>query len=234
LLWFLRPAARDRVSLGLYYEAGRAEHGLSARRILDTDPMPGENVVSDNERRPVGRLAAAASLRAGAALAGLCLSTVTVVLLYGTQPQSPRDFLDRLTLLLDPAAYGANLRSGESLHLRAARARAARAGSTAEALEWAAARAYARAAASAGESSEELEANDGLADALLILGHDYFARGRGGLFRLGRDRDELRVAEDIAACFIALSPTRRRKELDAFVQQLEEDLERPVAGRCPT
>jgi hypothetical protein len=196
--------------------------------------MPGESEAPDNKQRPAGRSPKAASLRAGAAVAGLCLSTVAVLLVYGTQPQSPRDFLDRLTLLVDSEAYGANLRSGESLHLRAARARAARADSTAEALEWEAARAYARAAASASGPAEELSANDGLAGALLVLGHDYLARARGGLFGLGRDRDELSVAEDIAACFVALSPTRRRNELNAFLQQLEEELERPVAGRCPT
>lgn len=195
--------------------------------------MPGERSASDIQRHPPGRSPKTASLGAGAALTGLCLLTFVVLLIYGTQPQNPRDLLDRLTLLVDSEAYGANLRSGESLHIRAARARAARADSTAEALEWEAARAYARASASASGPGEELAANDGLADALLVLGHDYFARGRRGLFGLGRGRDDLRVAEDIAACFVALSPTRRRKELNAFLQQLEEELERPVAGRCP-
>jgi len=173
-------------------------------------------------------------VRAGAALAGLCLSTLAVLLVYATQPQSPRDVLDRLTLLVDAEAYGANLRIGESLHSQAARARAARTDGRAEALEWEAARAYARAAASASGPAEELAGNDGLADALLVLGHEYLQRGRGGPFGLGRDRAELRVAEDIAACFVALSPTRRRKELNAFVEQMEEELERTVQGRCPT
>ncbi|MGD8699876.1 MAG: hypothetical protein PVJ43_11330 [Gemmatimonadales bacterium] len=175
----------------------------------------------------------AASLRAGVALAGLCFLTLLVLFAYATQPQSPRDFLDRLTLLVNREAYGASLRTGESLHRQATRARAARADSLAEVLEWEAARAYARAAASAGESSRELAANDGLADALLILGDDYLARGQGRLFGLGRDRDDLRVAEDIGACFVGLAPTRRRKELDAFLERLEEELERPLAGRCP-
>jgi hypothetical protein len=196
--------------------------------------MHGDSVTSDKKRRPVGRLAEAANLRAGAALSGLCFLTVMVLLVYATQPQSPRDFLDRLTLLVDSEAYGPNVRSGESLHSRAVRARAVRADSMAEALEWEAVRAYGRAAASAPGPAEELAANDGLADALLILGREYLVRGRGGPFGLGRDRAELRVAEDIATCFVALSPTRRRKELDAFVQQLEEELERTVAGRCPT
>ncbi len=196
--------------------------------------MPGQSAAPHNEQRPPAGSPKTASLGGGAAMAGLCLLTVTVLLAYGTQPQNPRDFLDRLTLLVDSEVYGANLRRGESLHLRAARARAARADSAAEALEWEAARSYARAAASAAESSEELAANDGLADALLVLGHEYLARGRGGLFGMGRDRDELRVAEDIAACFVALSPTRRRKELNEFLQRLEEELERSVAGRCPT
>lgn len=160
--------------------------------------------------------------------------TLAVVLVYVTQPQSPRDLADRLHLMLDSEAYGANLRRGESLHLSAVRARAAGADSVAGALEWAAAGAFATAAAAAAGPREELAANDGLADVLLVLGHDYLARGRGGPFGWGQDRDALAMAENIAACAVALSPTRRRKELDVFVQQLEEELERPVAGRCPT
>ena len=196
--------------------------------------MAGRSVEPDNERRSTDRRARAASVRTGAAVAGLCLSTLAVLLVYATQPQSPREFLDRLTLLVDAEAYGANLRIGESLHSQAARARAARTDGWAEALEWEAARAYARAAASASSPGEELAANDGLADALLVLGHEYLQRGRGGLFGLGRDRAELRVAEDVAACIVALSPTRRRKELNAFLEQMEEELGRAVQGRCPT
>lgn len=195
--------------------------------------MYGESVASESERRTASRYIDAASLRAGVALVGLCFLTLLVLFAYATQPQSPGDLLDRLTLLVDPEAYGASLRRGESLHRQAARARAARADSVAEVLEWEAARAYVRAAASAGESSRELAANDGLADALLVLGDDYLARGRGRLFGLGRDRDDLRVAEDIGACFVGLAPTRRRKELDAFLERLEAELERPLAGRCP-
>ncbi len=195
--------------------------------------MPGESGAPDNEQRLADRYSRAAGVRTVAALAGLCLSTLAVLLVYSTQPQSPIDLMDRLTLLVDAEAYGANLRSGESLHSQAARARAVRADSTAEALEWESARAYARAAASASSPAEELAANDGLADALLVLGHEHLQRGRGGPFGLGRDRAELRMAEDIAACFVALSPTRRRKELNAFLEQMEEELERTVQGRCP-
>lgn len=195
--------------------------------------MSGDSVAAANEGRRPWRSAPVARLRAVVITASLPLATLMVVLMYITQPQSPRDFVDQITLLLDSDAYGANLRSAESLHLRAGRARAARADSVAEALEWAAVRAFAVAAAAAAGPREELAANDGLAAGLLILGHDYLGRGRGGLMGLGRDREELRVAEDIAACAVALSPTRRRRELDAFVLQLEEELERPIAGRCP-
>lgn len=195
--------------------------------------MTAESVTAADERRLSGRSAVAARLRAVAVTASLPLATVAVVLIYFTQPQSPRDLVDRITLLLDSDAYGANLRSAESLHLRASRARAARADSVAEALEWEAIRAFAIAASAAAGPGEELVANDGLAMGLLILGHEYLRRGRGGLMGLGRDREELRMAEDVAACAVVLSPTRRRRELDVFVEQLEEELERPIAGRCP-
>ncbi|MGD8866866.1 MAG: hypothetical protein PVI01_04535 [Gemmatimonadales bacterium] len=196
--------------------------------------ISGESSTPDGGRRPSGRSATASRLRDVAVTASLALVTLAVVLVYVTQPQSPTDLADRLVLMLDSEAYGANLRRGESLHLRAARARGAGVDSTAEASEWGAARAFAAAAAAAAGPSEELAANDGLADVLLVLGHDYLARGRGGLFGWGQDRDVLAMAESVAACAVTLSPTRRRRELDAFVQQLEEELERPIAGRCPT
>lgn len=195
--------------------------------------MSGESSTPGSGRGSA-RPAAGARLRDVAVTASLPLVTLAVVLVYVTQPQSPRDLADRLALMLDPEAYAANLRKGESLHLRAVRALTAGADSTAETLEWGAARAFATAAAAAAGPGEELAANDRLADVLLALGHDYLARGRGGLFGWGQDRDVLATAEGIAACAVTLSPTRRRRELDAFVQQLEEELERPIAGRCPT
>jgi hypothetical protein len=161
------------------------------------------------------------------------LLTLAVVLTYVTEPQTPRDFLDRLALLVDGDAYGPNLRAAELARSRAARARNAGSDSVADGLEWEAARAYARAAASAPGSREELAANDGLADVYLALGHGYLARGRGGLLGVGRDEEELAVAERIGACAIGLAPTRRRGELNAFLEELEEELERPISGRCP-
>lgn len=180
------------------------------------------------------RLRPGSRLRGQAAVAGVIVGTVVVGLIYAVEPQSPRNFLDRLILLVDADAYGANRRGGELLRLHAERARSAGADSLALAIEWAAARAYARAAASAADPRQELSANDGLADVYLHLGHVYLARGRGGPLGLGRDAGELSVAENIAACVVSLAPTRRRGELNAYLEQLEEVLKRPAAGRCPT
>jgi hypothetical protein len=184
----------------------------------------------------VGREKSAAvtgALRGQIAPLGAALLTLAVVLTYVVEPQTPRDFLDRLALLVDGDAYGPNLRGGELARSRAARARSAGSDSVAEGFEWEAARAYTRAAGSAPGSREELAANDGLADVYLALGHSYLARGRGGLLGVGRDEEELAVAESIGACAVGLAPTRRRGQLNAFLEELEEELERPVSGRCP-
>jgi hypothetical protein len=186
--------------------------------------------------REVGRAnfaAASGAVRRQIAPLVTALLTVAVALTYVTEPQTPRDFLDRLALLVDARAYGPNLRGGRLARSRAARARSAGSDSVAEGLEWEAARAYTRAAVSAPGSREELAANDGLADVYLALGHSYLARGRGGLLGMGRDEEELAVAESIGACVVGLAPARRRGELNAFLEELEGELERPVSGRCP-
>ncbi len=187
------------------------------------------------ERRVGGASIASATRGVQRRIAPLfaALLTAAVVLAYVTEPQTPRDFLDRLALLVDEGAYGPNLRSGKLARSRATRARNVGSDSAAEELEWLAARAYTRAAGSAPGSREELAANDGLADAYLVLGHGYLARGRGGLLGVGRDEEELAVAENIGACVVGLAPTRRRGELNTFLEELEKELERPVSGRCP-
>jgi hypothetical protein len=78
-----------------------------------------------------------------------------------------------------------------------------------------------------------MAANDGLADTYLELGWRYLARGRGGRFGLGRHPETLEMAERVAACVVGIAPTRRRVQIDAFVQELEGVLDRPFAGRCP-
>ena len=171
----------------------------------------------------------------GEVLAALALwvLTLTVGLAYALEPQSPADFFDRLTLAIDKAAYGPNLRSGERLFGRAARAEAVGLDSIAERLLWGAAGAFERAAASATGPREELAANDRLTDTYLDLGVRYLARGRGGRFGIGRETEELRAAEDIAACVVGVAPTQRRAAVNAFLVELEEELERTAEGRCP-
>jgi hypothetical protein len=134
---------------------------------------------------------------------------------------------------VDDGAYGPNLRCGERLFGRAARAEAVGLDSIAEGLVWEAARAFEKAAASAAGPREELAANDRLADALLDLGVRHLARGQGGRFGIGRETEELEAAEDIAACVVSVAPTQRRAAVNAFLVELEEELERPAKGRCP-
>jgi len=105
--------------------------------------------------------------------------------------------------------------------------------SIAESLLWGAAGAFERAAASAAGPREELEANDRLADAYLGLAVRHLARGRGGRFGVGRETEELRAAEDIAACVVGVAPTQRRAAVNAFIVELEEELERTAEGKCP-
>ncbi len=170
--------------------------------------------------------------RLWAALALLAL-TVTVGLVYAIEPQSPADFRDRLTLAFDDDAYGPNLRSGERMLAGAARADALGMDSVAESLLWTAAGNFEKAAANAGGPRDELAANDRLADAYLDLGMRHLARGRGGRFGIGGEAEELRAAEDIGSCVVGVAPTRRRAAVNAFLVELEEELERPLEGRCP-
>jgi hypothetical protein len=167
------------------------------------------------------------------AVAGLVLLTLAVAVTFALEPQGAGDFRDRLILLVDGDAYGANLRRGGLLQSQARRARTVEADSLAEALEWSAVRAFRRAAGAAAGPRQELAANDAVAEVYLVLGWRYLASGRGGRFGIGRDVEKLEAAADIAACVAGLNPTRRRGELNAFLEEVEEVLERPVSGRCP-
>ncbi len=169
----------------------------------------------------------------GLAAAGLLVATALVVLAYGTAPQSLGDLSDRIQLAVGEGGYGPNLRVGDRLRARASRARLAGRDSLADALEWRAARVFSEAAAAVSGPREELEANDRLADSYLQLGWSYLAAGRGGRFGFGRQSDALRSAEEIAACVVGVAPTRRRAEINTFVEDLERALGRPIAGRCP-
>lgn len=167
------------------------------------------------------------------AAAGLLVATALVVLAYATGPQSLGDFSDRIQLAVGEGGYGPNLRVGDRLRARASRARLAGWDSLADALEWRAARVFSRAAAAVSGPREELAANDRLADSYLQLGWSYLAAGRGRRFGFGRQSDALRSAEDIAACVVGVAPTRRRAEINTFVEDLERTLDRAIAGRCP-
>lgn len=164
---------------------------------------------------------------------GLALFTVLVAAAYVMEPQSPRDFADRLTLAVGGDAYGPNLRSGSRLYARAVRARAAGADSLADAYLWRAAAVYTRASEAAPGPRETMVANDGLSAAYLDLGWRYLERGRGGVFGLGRQPEALAAAERVASCLAGVAPTRRRAQINTFLVELEETLERPVSGRCP-
>ncbi len=168
-----------------------------------------------------------------AAIVGLLIATAVVVLAYAIGPQSPADFNDRILLAVDKGLYGPGFRVGDRLQVRASRARLVGRDSLADALEWSAARAFFGAAEAAPGPREEMSANDRMADSYLQLGWSYLAEGRGRRFGLGRRSDALRAAEDIGACVVSVAPTRRRVEINTFVEDLEKALGRPMAGRCP-
>lgn len=163
---------------------------------------------------------------------GLALLTLSVAAIYVIQPQTPRELYDRAVLAVAPDSYGPNLRAGERLLERAGRARTAGADSVAESLEWRAIKALERAAERASEPRAAMAANDRLADTYLAIGERYLRRGRGRAFGLGRRPEALAVAERVAGCVVGIAPTRRRAEIDAFVKQLEEALDRPPAAEC--
>ncbi|UCC82461.1 MAG: hypothetical protein JSW46_15995 [Gemmatimonadota bacterium] len=168
-----------------------------------------------------------------AAVVGLVVLSLAVATAYVVEPQSPRDFVDRLVLVVEAQAFGPNLRHGERLYARAGRALEIGADSLADDLLRRSQRAYGRASASAPGPREELAANDGLADTYLELGWRYLARGRGGRFGLGRRPESLDSAERVGTCVVGIAPTRRRAQINEYIEELEAVLERPIAGRCP-
>jgi hypothetical protein len=76
-------------------------------------------------------------------------------------------------------------------------------------------------------------ANDRAADVYLQLGWKYLEQGRGGAFGFGRRPATLAAAEWAASCVVGIAPTRRRAEINAFIAELEDILDRPPAGVCP-
>lgn len=193
--------------------------------------------MTEQERQPrdVGafrRLRDRTTWRNVAAAAGLLVLSLAVVAAYVVEPQSPRDFGDRVALFIDREAFGPNLRDAARLYARAGRALEIGADSLADHLLRRSVRAYARASAGAPGPREEMVANDGLADTYLELGWRNVARGRGGRFGFGRRPESLEAAERVAACVVGIAPTRRRSQINEYIVELEAVLERPVAGRC--
>ncbi len=168
-----------------------------------------------------------------AAVGGLLVLSLAVAAAYVVEPQSPRDFGDRLVLAVDGEAFGPNLRDAERLYGRAGRALEIGADSLADYLLRRSQRAYARASAGAPGPREEMAANDGVSDTYLELGWRHLARGRGGRFGFGRSLEALNSAERVGACVVGIAPTRRRAQINEYVEELEAVLERPIAGRCP-
>lgn len=167
------------------------------------------------------------------ALAVLASLTAGVCVVFVTQPQSPRDLLDRTMLSLVPEqGYGASMRTGERLLQRALRLEAAGVDSIPEALEWEAADAFRHASEVARGPRAGMAANDRLAETYLGLGWRYLERGRGGVFGFGRRDDQLEAAERLGACVVGIAPTRKRAEINAFVQELESALDRSVERGC--
>jgi hypothetical protein len=171
--------------------------------------------------------------RSVGAVVGLVVLSLAVAAAYVVEPQSPRDFGDRVALAVDGQAFGPNLRQGERLYARAGRALEIGADSLADDLLRRSRRAYGRASAGAPGPREEMTANDGLADTYLELGWRHLARGRGGRFGLGRRDESLESAERVGACVAGIAPTRRRVQINEYIEELEAVLERPMAGRCP-
>ncbi|UCF19575.1 MAG: hypothetical protein JSU87_16920 [Gemmatimonadota bacterium] len=169
---------------------------------------------------------------AGAAVS-LATLTLVVAAAYVSQPQDPQDFVDRLVLMGNDVAYGANLRVGRRWLDRAARADLIGADSLAEVYGWRSARNLSRASGAAAGPEASLTANDLLADAYLRLGWRYLERGRGRVFGLGRSAETLEAAERVGACVAGIAPTRRRAAINAFVSELEGVLDRAPAVRCP-
>lgn len=181
----------------------------------------------------VWRLRDGRTWRQVAAVVGLVVLSLAVAAAYVVEPQSARDFGDRLVLAVDAQAFGPNLRHGERLYARAGRALEIGADSLAEELLRRSLRAYARAGAGAPGPRQEMAANDGLADTYLELGWRHLARGRGGRFGLGRRPESLESAERVGTCVVGIAPTRRRAQINEYIEELEAVLERPIAGRCP-
>jgi hypothetical protein len=179
------------------------------------------------------RLKSGATWRGLGAACGLAALTALVSVVYALQPQGPGDFVDRLTLLAGGEAYGPHMRRAERVLGAAVRAEAVGDDTLTVALEWGAAREFAGASAAAPGPREEMLANDRLADVYLSLGRRYLERGRGLGFGVGLDREALGFAEQVAACVVGIAPTRRRSQIDRFVVELEEILDRPPSGWCP-
>lgn len=168
-----------------------------------------------------------------AAVTGLLFLTLLVGLVYVTRPQTPRELLDHVILALDDDAYGPSLRLAEGMLRRASRAEAARADSLADALLWRAGRSFAHAGHGAKDPRRRMLANDRAADVYLQLGWKYLEQGQGGAFGFGRQPTTLAAAERAASCVVGIAPTRRRAQINAFISQLEDVLDRPIAGVCP-
>jgi len=192
-----------------------------------------QNQVHDHELTQPTPTTGSARWAGVVSMAGLMILTLAVALVYALRPQRPADLAYRVVLALDADAYGPNLRLGEGYLERAQKVGLAGADSLAESLTWRAARVFQRAAAGASTPRLRLAANDRAADAYLSLGRGYLERGRGRAFGLGRRPAALMAAEQVAACAAGIAPTRRRSQINAFVEELEAVLERPIAGRCP-
>lgn len=163
-------------------------------------------------------------------LAGL---TAGVFVVFVTQPQSAQELLDRALLgLLPEQGYSASMRTGERLLERALRLEGAGVDSVAEALEWEASDAFRRASMVARGPRAQMAANDRLAETYLGLGWRYLERGRGRAFGLGRREEDLSAAERVAACVVGIAPTRKRGEINAFIEELEEVLDRSMEREC--
>jgi hypothetical protein len=165
--------------------------------------------------------------------ATLFVATSIVALAYVHQAQSARDLIDQTLLVVAPRNYGANVRMAERYLARAEVEERTGVDEDAERLFWAAAHGFARAAGEAPGPRQAVAANDRAARLYLALGRDHLARGRGRVFGLGRRPEALALAERAAACVVGLAPTGLRREIDAFVSEVEEVLDRRVAASCP-
>ncbi len=162
----------------------------------------------------------------------LALETGLALVIYAVEPPSVGALVDAAVRTLDRDAYGPTVREAERRLRSADRAASSGLEERADALRWEAARLFALAGEGATDPSRTLDANDRAVATYLELGREALARGRGRFLGLGGDSDALGRAERAGACAAPIAPTRLRPQVNAYLEDLEDVLDRAPSGRC--